>query len=225
LNLPVLVINFKNYPEIGGPKALELSFVAHRVAKHTAAEIWLAPPTPALGALMGRSDLKILCQHVDPVRSGSSTGFLPADVAKEFGAMGSIVNHSEHRIPFRRVGQTVERLSELDMVSLVCAKTPEESGKMAALKPSLIAVEPPKLIGSGIAVSRAKPELVTKSISSVGKIDKDIPVLCGAGIVGGEDVRKALELGAKGVLVASGIIKSNNWEAKIREMAGELKTF
>jgi len=47
-------------------------------------------------------------------------------------------------------------------------------------------------------------------------------ILCGAGIVSGEDVKKAVELGADGVLVASSIVKAQDWEAKIRELAGSL---
>ena len=34
--------------------------------------------------------------------------------------------------------------------------------------------------------------------------------LCGAGIVSGEDVKKAIELGTRGVLVASSIVKSKD---------------
>jgi len=43
--------------------------------------------------------------------------------------------------------------------------------------------------------------------------------LCGAGIVTGEDVAAAVKLGAKGVLVASGIVKAKNWIKVIEELA------
>ena len=36
-------------------------------------------------------------------------------------------------------------------------------------------------------------------------------LLCGAGIVTAEDVERAIELGSHGILVASGIVKSRNW--------------
>ena len=48
-------------------------------------------------------------------------------------------------------------------------------------------------------------------------------VLCGAGIVSGEDVARAVELGADGVLVASSVVKAEDWEAKVRELANSLK--
>ena len=44
-------------------------------------------------------------------------------------------------------------------------------------------------------------------------------LLCGAGIVSGEDVAKAMELGSKGILVASGIIKARNWNNIMAEFA------
>jgi len=43
-----------------------------------------------------------------------------------------------------------------------------------------------------------------------------------AGIVSGEDVAKSIELGSKGILVASGIIKAKNWNKIISEFAKAL---
>jgi triosephosphate isomerase len=51
----------------------------------------------------------------------------------------------------------------------------------------------------------------------VNSVEK-IPVLCGAGVKNGEDVRKAKELGAKGILVASGVVKAENPEEAIRDL-------
>jgi len=51
----------------------------------------------------------------------------------------------------------------------------------------------------------------------------DIPVLCGAGIVDEEDVKKAVELGVAGILVSSGIIKSKDPLSTMLKMASALK--
>jgi triosephosphate isomerase len=48
-------------------------------------------------------------------------------------------------------------------------------------------------------------------------------VLCGAGIVSGEDVERAVELGAEGVLVSSSVVRARDWESKIVELADSLK--
>ena len=62
------------------------------------------------------------------------------------------------------------------------------------------------------AVSTEKPELITKAAVAVKSAKNKTKLLCGAGIVSGEDVSKAVELGSKGILVASGIVKSKNWD-------------
>lgn len=48
------------------------------------------------------------------------------------------------------------------------------------------------------------------AVRLIKEISGGVHVLCGAGITSGEDVSAAIKLGAEGVLVASGIVKSNN---------------
>ena len=45
-----------------------------------------------------------------------------------------------------------------------------------------------------------------------------MPVLCGAGIHTGEDVKKSRELGAKGILVASGVVKAKDQRKALKEL-------
>ncbi len=85
-----------------------------------------------------------------------------------------------------------------------------------------MAIEPPELIGSGVAVSRARPELVERTVSVVRGTGFRGRILCGAGIVTGEDVEKAVRLGADGVLAASSVVKARDWESKVRELARSL---
>ncbi|MCX6777030.1 MAG: triose-phosphate isomerase, partial [Candidatus Micrarchaeota archaeon] len=106
--------------------------------------------------------------------------------------------------------------------TLLCADSVEEAKKIATLSPSYIAVEPPELIGSGISVSKAKPEIVSDAVSEVKRIN-NIPVLCGAGVSTGVDVRKAVELGASGVLLASAFVKASNPKAVLLDMANSIK--
>ena len=46
-----------------------------------------------------------------------------------------------------------------------------------------------------------------------------MPVLAGAGITGGDDAARAVELGSAGVLVASAVMKAADPESKMRELA------
>ena len=47
-------------------------------------------------------------------------------------------------------------------------------------------------------------------MKAVKEIHEECVVLCGAGITNGEDVRAAIELGADGVLLASGVVKAKD---------------
>ena len=105
------------------------------------------------------------------------------------------------------------------MMSIVCVKDVAEARKYAKLNPDYIAIEPPELIGSGKAVSTEKPELITKAAEAVKSAKNNTKLLCGAGIVSGDDVAKAIELGSKGILVASGIIKAKNWNNIMSDFA------
>jgi len=89
---------------------------------------------------------------------------------------------------------------------------------VAALGPDYVAVEPPELIGTGIPVSKAKPEVITDTVELVKKVNPEVKVLTGAGISSGEDVKKALELGSVGVLLASGVTKAKDPEKAIRDL-------
>jgi triosephosphate isomerase len=102
---------------------------------------------------------------------------------------------------------------------LVCVKDVSEAKKYAKLNPDYIAIEPPELIGSGKAVSKEKPDLIVKAAKAVSSAKNKTKLLCGAGIVSGEDVSAAISLGSKGILVASGIVKAKNWNKIIEEFA------
>jgi triosephosphate isomerase len=215
-----LIVNFKNYEEVSGDKAVKLAKAAEAVAKKLKVEIVVAPPQPALAMVAEITKLPVICQHVDSEKMGSSTGYFLPEMAKSCGAVGSLINHSEHRIEMKQIATLVDRLKSLRMTSIVCAREPWEVMEISVFQPDFIAIEPPALIGSGRAVSKENPEIITKSIEAAGSRSK---VICGAGITGKSDVAKAIELGSHGILVASGIIKAKSWAGKIAELAAGMK--
>jgi triosephosphate isomerase len=91
------------------------------------------------------------------------------------------------------------------------------------MRPDITSVEPPELIGTGISVSKAKPEIVTDTVKLVHKVDPKMIILCGAGISTAEDVFIALKLGTRGVLVASGIVKAKDPYTVLRAFADSTK--
>ena len=214
----MFIINCKNYEEIAGDKITEFVNIAEKISKKYKIKIAVAPPQHLIG-LVSNSSIPILAQHVDNSKIGSTTGFIIPELLKKSKVSGSLINHSEHRISEKEITELVLRLRELKMISVVCVKDVAEAKKYAKLNPDYIAIEPPELIGSGKAVSKERPELITESADAVNSANNKTKLLCGAGIVSGQDVAKALELGSKGILVASGIIKAKNWTKVIEEFS------
>jgi triosephosphate isomerase (TIM) len=220
-----LIINSKNYLEASGKRLDSLLRASSEVSsrKGETVRVYIALPAFYLGYAAARfPSLNLLAQHLDDEAVGSTTGFLVPEIAKASGVSGSLINHSEHRLEEADVGKLVKRLRGLRMKSYVCARDEEEVRKFAAFSPDFVAIEPPELIGSGNAVSKARPEII---VDSRNVLDESRPagsttkLLCGAGIVDESDARIAVELGAEGVLVASGVVKSRNWKSKINALA------
>ncbi len=215
-----LIINFKNYEEVSADNAIKLAESARQVAEKLEVEIVVAPPQPVLALIAKNVQVPVICQHVDNERMGPTTGFVVPEIAKSCGAVGSLINHSEHRIEMSSIASLVQRMRKLGMVSIICAQEPHEVVEISSLHPDFIAIEPPELIGSGRAVSKENPAIITKSIQGAGSRSS---VICGAGITDKGDVAKAMELGSQGILVASGVVKANSWEKKIIELASGMK--
>lgn len=214
----MFIINFKNYDEIAGAKTIRLAKIASKIAKKYKLKIAICPPQHLMSEV-ARFSSEVFAQHLDNSKTGSTTGFVVPEIVKKSRVAGSLINHSEHRIPSNEIEDLVIRLRELNMISVVCVQDVKEAWMYAKLNPDFIAIEPPDLIGSGKAVSKEKPEVITESVQAVKKANNSTQLLCGAGIISGEDVSRALELGATGILVASGIVKAKNWEKIIEEFA------
>ena len=217
----MFVINCKNYEEIAGDSIVKFVKTAERISKKYKIKIAVSPPQHLIG-VVSKSTIPILSQHIDDSKIGSTTGFVITDLLKKSKVKGSLINHSEHRISSKEIEKLVIKLRELKMISVLCVKDVAEVKKYVKLNPDYIAIEPPELIGSGKSVSKEKPELITKAASIVNNSKNKTKLLCGAGIVSGEDVAKAIELGSKGILVASGIIKAKDWNKIISEFAKAL---
>ncbi|AFL67214.1 triose-phosphate isomerase [Desulfurococcus amylolyticus] len=220
---PVLAVNFKAYyPHSFGENAYRLAKDAVRVWRETGVEVILAPPFTELKSVIeavNGTGVKVFAQHADPVEPGAVTGFIPLEGLKNLGVHGVILNHSEHRLKISDINYLVKKARKLSIETLVCADTPETGAAVAVLGPDMVAVEPPELIGTGVSVSKAKPEVVTNSVDVIRRVNKDVAILTGAGITTGEDAYIAVKLGTIGVLVASGIVKAKDPYQVMKEMA------
>ncbi|MGQ9507062.1 MAG: triose-phosphate isomerase [Candidatus Bathycorpusculaceae bacterium] len=220
----MIIVNFKTYSEATGRNAVELAKKAEKVSKETKVSIIVAPQFADIYAVAEAVKIPVFAQHIDPIRPGSYTGHVLADSVKEAGAEGTLINHSERQLKLSEIDEIIGITHEKGLVSVVCANNPNISVAAASLKPDIIAIEPPELIGTGIPVSKAKPEVVTNTLKRVREVNPKVTILCGAGISHGEDVAVALKLGTQGVLVASGIVKAKDPYKILREFAEATKT-
>jgi len=207
---PIVLVNFKTYAEGTGKNALKLAKTCEKVSLETTVCVGVAPQFVDIAPIAGAVKVSVFAQHIDPVSSGSFTGHVLPESVREAGAVGTLINHSERRLKLADIEAAITRARENSLLSVVCSNNAVVSAAAAMLKPDMIAVEPPELIGTGIPVSKAKPEVVSGTVDLVKKVNRDVIVLCGAGITKGEDVAAALRLGTKGVLVASGIVKAKD---------------
>lgn len=217
----MFIINCKNYDEISGNRIIKLAKIAQRISKKYKIPIAIAPPHHQI-PLVTKFNVIVLAQHLDDKKIGSTTGFMIPEIAKRSKINGSLINHSEHRISEKEIKNLIKRLKRLKLKTILCVKNVNESKKYAKLNPTFIAIEPPELIGTGRAISTEKPHLITKAVDSVKLAKNSTKLLCGAGIVSGKDVTRAKNLGSKGILVASGIVKAKNWEKIIEEFSRAL---
>jgi triosephosphate isomerase len=219
MKIPVLAVNYKTYNTAFGEKALEIAKQAENIAKEYGIEVIVIPPATELRKIVESVSIPVFAQHADPYDYGAYTGWLPIAALKDVGVKGVLVNHSEHRLRLDEIVVIVENAKKYNLETLVCADTPTAASAIATLNPTALAVEPPELIGTGIAVSKAKPEIITNTVQKVRAVNKEVIILTGAGISTAEDVEAAIKLGTTGVLVASAIMKAKDPGKVIKEMA------
>ena len=219
---PLIVVNFKTYATAMGQKAVDLAQAMERASKDHVRMIAVVSAFDLHAVKQAAPSLEVWSQHLDPVGQGSFTGWLQPENAIERGAQGTIINHAEHKVDIEHVQQLMQQLPD-DFPMCACAADVDEAHQLAELGPTFIAVEPPELIGGDISVTTADPAIVSDTVNAVRAINPQVRVLCGAGVKDGKDVQTAVELGAHGVLLASGVTKASDVDAVLADLVAGLE--
>lgn len=206
---PIIVINFKTYKQ--GKEVIKLAKAIEKVDK----KIIIGVQASDVYEINKATKLKVYAQHVDYFKKGRNTGFILPEAVKKDGAVGSFLNHSEHKINYRILKKTIKRCKEIGLKTMVFAKDLREAKKMKRWGVDFIIIEPPELVAGKKSVSKAKPELIEKIAKKL-----KCKFLVGAGIKTNEDVKIAMKLGASGIAVSSAITKAKNPARKVRELIG-----
>ena len=219
---PLILVNLKTYKEGTGSRAHMIAQAAELVARESGVTIGVAPIYIDLHPIAHHFAIPVYAQHVDGVEPGAHTGHITADAIKAAGAAGSLVNHSERRLTLADIEASIRALQALKMSAVVCTNNEAASAAAAALSPDYVAIEPPELIGSGVSVSKANPEIIRRSVGAVRAVNPHVKVLTGAGIQSGECVKIAVDLGTDGVLLASSVVKAKDPGVVLRDLVSKL---
>jgi triosephosphate isomerase len=200
---PEIFINFKHYDNAVGTKSEKLLMEFNSIKNQKGLYYCMAATDLRLQKLF--PNLNIYGQHVDLNGYGAYTGSISMESLLDLGIKGSLLNHSEKRIEGSVIEAVIKKSKELNFKIILCVENLDEAEKYAKLEPEYIAYEPPELIGGNISVSSAKPEIIGQAAEICKGRTK---LLVGAGVKTKEDIDTSMDLGASGVLIASGIIRN-----------------
>ena len=193
----MIVINFKNYA--AGKKALKLAKLIERYLPHACAAVSAFD----IEEISKKTKLKVYAQHVDYFEKKATTGFIIPEYVKAAGAVGTLLNHSEHQLRPETIAKTIKRCEETNLKVLLCVADLKQAKKYVSFEPYAVAFEDSELIGSGKSITEFRSQEVKKFVSIL-KNSATVP-LCGAGIHSAEDLKTAYTLGCKGILISSAI--------------------
>lgn len=223
LQTPVIVLNVKTYGQAIGNDVIKIAKLMEEVGKETNVSMAIAVQATDIYRVKNEVSIPVWAEHIDPITPGSHTGWTLPEAVKDAGAVGTLINHSEHRLTLANIDACLTRAQENGLDNIICTNNVTTSKAAAALNPQFVAVEPPGLIGGDTSVTTADPDIVSNSVDAVKSVNDSVQVLCGAGVKNGKDVSKALELGSAGVLLASGIVKAKNKKEVIQDLAAGIK--
>lgn len=218
LKTPLIVVNLKTYEKGFGNAGLALCKDMESIAQESGVCIAAAVNSADIFAYSQATNIPILAQHIDSINFGAHTGHSLPEAVSNAGAIGTLINHAERQIDEEKISATISRSRDSNLTTILCTADIGKTISGAKLEPDMIAIEPPELIGGDISVSTANPEIISETVSKVSEISSNIKILCGAGVKTRDDVSKAFELGVDGILLASGVVLSDNPRKTLHEL-------
>ncbi|MEM3587950.1 MAG: triose-phosphate isomerase, partial [Candidatus Jordarchaeaceae archaeon] len=139
ITLPVIAVNFKTYSESIGKRGLKIAKAAEEVSKRTGICIVVAPQHTDIQLIASQVEIPVFAQHIDPFPAGSHTGYILPEAVAEAGAVGTLINHSEHRLILADIDDAIRRAKEAKLKTIACSNNPEVSASICALSPDFCA--------------------------------------------------------------------------------------
>lgn len=217
LSPPIILLNLKAY--IWGRNVVEFARAVEKIAKDFEVSFIIAPQLVDVYRVAEAVDLPVFAPTIDPILPGRGVGKALPEALKEAGASGVLINHSENQRTLREIRQCILRAHELDLLTLVCADSPENAAAVTLLGADLVLPEPPELIGTLRSVGREMSDFLISSVKGVKQINPNVQVLAGAGIASPEDAAEVIKLGADGFGASRIIFEAKDRIGFVREAA------
>ncbi|WP_443368438.1 triose-phosphate isomerase [Cuniculiplasma sp. SKW4] len=208
-----IIVNFKTYREGYGKKGRELLERLSTLSRENY-EIYYALSFTDL--YLSKEFNGVIAQHVDPYSSGAHTGSIIMEQLIELGIRASLLNHSEKRVDRKIIMETLKLSESMDFRIFVCSESLEETKFLCENGARYVAYEPRELIGGDISVSTSKPDIIRESHDICKSYGAKL--LVGAGVKNSQDVSISKSLGAEGILISSGIVKSKKPEDSLNSL-------
>jgi triosephosphate isomerase len=209
-------VNFKTYEEGTGERAVKLSQICAKVSQEARVKIMVCVQAVDVLRIVSKVPIEVWVQHVDGAEFGKYTGHILPESVVQAGAKGTLLNHSERKLPLEITKKTIERVRGLTgFKSLVCAGSEKEALEMVKYKPDFLAYEPGELIGSRKkSVADVKMDVVKRMVEKI----REVPIVIGAGVHRREDVVRGLDWGCRGFLVATDVVLAKDPEEQLRDL-------
>lgn len=214
----MIFLSLKTYKESTGEAAVKLLSSVKRVSEETGVTIIPAVQPTDIYRIKRELGIEVWAQHMDPIEPGKNMGWLSPYALKEAGATGLVINHSEHKMDDVHVKKILDKAKEYGLKSVICGFSVGMVTKFDSWNPDFISYEREDMIGTGISMLTRESENIKKLVTVLKN-----PLIIGAGITSGEDIRQALTLGAKGAILSSGFVLAKDPEAKLRELTSAFK--
>lgn len=214
----MIIFNLKRHPESTGKNAVDIVQMFENLileGKVSTEKFTVAPSILDIASLRKQfRKVNLMSQDVSVSVSESPTGASTPEKLVLDGITFSLYNHSETRSFSDSFVEDIRSIQSRGVSLVVCVENLEEAKLALEANAFGIAYEPKELIGSGVSVS-TRPEEVTEFINLVQ--DKSMAII-GAGVSTGDDVRECMNLGAKGAILSSALVKAENKQAKALEL-------
>jgi triosephosphate isomerase len=212
----MIIVNFKIYKETFGDGAIKLANICIKVSQESGVRIIITACALDAVRIKQETGAEVWLQNIDEYMEGKHTGWVSAEQAMSLGIKGSLLNHSEHKIPKGKALTIIKNRPQGFEICLCAGTTGQIEDWGVKGRPGWILYEPPELIASAEkSVASEEPKVIKNAVD----LCKDIPLVVGAGVKNKADVEVSLKMGAKAICLSSAFVLGANPEELLRDLA------